>query len=68
MERIFSSREIEKACVRDVNFRWLLQGQKVPFVMSFFIKISEIFHSTVKKEGVIKMINLIILIHPHFFL
>ncbi len=28
MERIFSSRELEKACIRDVNFRWLLQGQK----------------------------------------
>ena len=27
MERIFSSRELEKACIRDVNFRWLLQGQ-----------------------------------------
>lgn len=30
MERIFSSRELEKACIRDVNFRWLLQGQKAP--------------------------------------
>lgn len=36
------------------------------FVMSFFIKISKNFYSTVKKEGVIKMIKLIILIHPHF--
>ena len=36
------------------------------FVMHFFIKISGKFHSTVKKEGVIKMINLIILIHPLF--
>ena len=24
MERIFSSRELEKACISDVNFRWLL--------------------------------------------
>ncbi|SQB38703.1 ISCpe5, transposase [Clostridium perfringens] len=30
MERIFSSRELEKACIRDVNFRWLLQEQKAP--------------------------------------
>ena len=30
MECIYSSRDIEKACRRDVNFMWLLQGQKVP--------------------------------------
>ena len=27
---IHSSREIEKVCKRDINFMWLLQGQKAP--------------------------------------
>lgn len=30
MEGIYSSRALEKACRRDINFRWLLQGEKVP--------------------------------------
>lgn len=30
MNNIFSSREIEKACRRDINFMWLLCGQKAP--------------------------------------
>ena len=30
MNKLFSSREIEKACKRDINFIWLLQGQKAP--------------------------------------
>ena len=30
MEGIYSSRKLEKACKRDINFRWLLQGQKEP--------------------------------------
>lgn len=30
MEGIYSSRKLEKACKRDINFKWLLQGQKVP--------------------------------------
>lgn len=30
MEGIYSSRELEKSCKRDINFRWLLQGQKAP--------------------------------------
>ena len=29
-ENIYSSREIEKSCRRDVNFRWLLAGAKAP--------------------------------------
>lgn len=28
MERIYSSRALAKACKRDINFRYLLQGQK----------------------------------------
>lgn len=27
---IYSSRAIEKACRRDINFKWLLQGERVP--------------------------------------
>ena len=30
MEGLYSSRKLEKACTRDINFRWLLQGQKKP--------------------------------------
>ena len=30
MNKYFSSRDIEKACNRDINFIWLLQGQKAP--------------------------------------
>lgn len=30
MERIYSSRKIEKACRRDINFKWLLEGYPVP--------------------------------------
>lgn len=30
MERIYSSRDLEKACRRDINFKWLLQGQEPP--------------------------------------
>jgi transposase len=29
-QNIYSSRKIEKACNRDINFRWLLQGCKAP--------------------------------------
>lgn len=30
MNKIYSSRDIEKACKRDINFMWLLQGDKAP--------------------------------------
>lgn len=30
MEGIYSSRDLEKACKRDINFKWLLQGQEPP--------------------------------------
>lgn len=30
MNKLFSRRYIEKACNRDINFIWLLQGQKAP--------------------------------------
>ena len=29
-QNIYSSRKIEKACKRDINFKWLLQGYKAP--------------------------------------
>lgn len=29
-QNIYSSRKIERACVRDINFMWLLAGQKAP--------------------------------------
>lgn len=30
MNNIYSSRQIEKACKRDINFIWLLEGHKTP--------------------------------------
>lgn len=30
MNNIYSSRQIEKACKRDINFMWLLEGRKAP--------------------------------------
>ncbi len=30
MNQVYSSRKIEKACRRDINFMWLLEGQKAP--------------------------------------
>lgn len=30
MEGIYSSRKLEKACKRDLNFIWFLQGKKDP--------------------------------------
>ena len=30
MNRLYSSRDIEKACYRDINFMYLLEGSKVP--------------------------------------
>ncbi len=30
MNRIYSSRDIESACRRDINFMWLLEGKEVP--------------------------------------
>lgn len=29
-QNIYSSRKIERACCRDINFMWLLTGQKAP--------------------------------------
>lgn len=30
MQGVYSSRDIEKACIRDINFIWLLNGEKAP--------------------------------------
>src|SRR5665648_323071 len=30
MNNVYTSRKIEEACKRDINFMWLLQGQKAP--------------------------------------
>lgn len=30
MNRIYTSRELERACQRDINFMWLLEGAKAP--------------------------------------
>lgn len=30
MNGLYSSRKIEKACLRDINFMWLLEGEKAP--------------------------------------
>ena len=35
MNKLYSSRDIEKACYRDVNFMYLLEGSKVPVHSTF---------------------------------
>ncbi len=57
MENIFSSRDIEKACKRDINFIWLLNGAKAPnyHEISRFMSIrlakcaDELFYGLVEK-------------------
>lgn len=47
MNNIYSSRKIEKACRRDINFIWLLQGRKAPD------------HNTIarfRKKGLLKLL------------
>ena len=59
MNKIYSSRDLEKACKRDINFRWLLQGQKAPdhnTIARFRSKhlqgcISDLFNQLIAKLG-----------------
>jgi transposase len=55
MEQITSLRGIEKACRRDINFKWLLQNQPVPsksrigrFIQQNDKYIEEVFYRTVR--------------------
>ena len=71
MEGIYSSRKIEKACHRDINFKWLLEGYPVPdhnticrfrterltvCLQDIFIKFVELLHA----EGEIAFENVFI--------
>ncbi|SUY46823.1 transposase [Clostridium putrefaciens] len=47
MNNIYSSRKIEKACQRDINFMWLLQGHKAPD------------HNTIARFRTKRLINII---------
>ena len=70
MEGIYSSRALEKACKRDINFKWILQGQQPPghnSIARFRSKrlkgcIENLFNQFIKKLGELKEIkkNLII--------
>ena len=59
MNKIYSSRDLEKACKRDINFIWLLQGQKAPdhnTIARFRSKhlqgcISDLFNQLIAKLG-----------------
>ncbi|MGL5870396.1 IS1182 family transposase, partial [Clostridium chrysemydis] len=59
MNKLYSSREIERACKRDINFMWLLQGQKAPdhntiarFRTDRLDKcLDDLFHQFIKKLG-----------------
>ena len=71
-QNIYSSRKIEKACKRDINFKWLLGGAKTPdhSTISRFRKnylsdevIEDLFYQQVKylfSQGEIKFENLFI--------
>jgi transposase len=41
MEGIFSSRVIANACKRDINFIWLLNGEKAPNHNEIFSEIGQ---------------------------
>lgn len=59
MNDIFATRKIEEACIRDINFIWLLQGEKAPDhnTIARFRKerltdiVEELFNQFVKKLG-----------------
>ena len=65
MEGIYSSRALEKACKRDINFKWLLQGQQPPghnSIARFRSKrlkgcIENLFSQFIKKLGELKEIE-----------
>ncbi|NFA44624.1 transposase, partial [Clostridium botulinum] len=65
MEGIYSSRDLEKACKRDINFKWLLQGQKPPEhnSISRFRShrladcVESLFNQLIKKLGELKEIE-----------
>ena len=65
MEGIYSSRALEKACKRDINFKWLLQGQQPPghnSIARFRSKrlkgcIENLFNQFIKKLGELKEIE-----------
>ena len=65
MQGIFSSRDIEKSCKRDINFMWLLNGEKAPnhseiarFRSQRLSKCKDdIFYQLVNKLAEVKEIN-----------
>lgn len=71
-QNIYSSRKIEKACKRDINFKWLLGAEKVPdhSTISRFRKnylsdevIEDLFYQQVKylfEQGEVKFENLFV--------
>lgn len=70
-QNIYSGRDIEKACKRDINFKWLLAGQNAPdhTTISRFrkkylsdnivddINLKELTNSNIEKEDLIYSIE-----------
>ena len=77
MNRIYSSREIEKACKTDIRFMWLLNGEPAPSdsTIARFMRghlaeaIEGLFYQFVEKLyeiGEIKFRNLFVYCFPKF--
>ena len=55
MNKIYSSRDLEKACKRDINFIWLLQGKRLRII----IPLHDLGVNTYKDVYQIYLINLL---------
>ena len=58
MNRIYSSRDIETACHRDINFMYLLEGKPVP-VHATFARFRNIHFAPCAKQILAEMSNLL---------
>lgn len=53
MNQIYSSRDIETACRRDINFMYLLEGKSAPdyAIFAHFVSLSELLYSLGEISG-----------------
>ena len=55
-QNIYSSRKIERACKRDINFMWLLAGQKAPDHSRLLVFAPDFWQMPVKLRNLCKQI------------
>ena len=55
-QNIYSSRKIESACKRDINFMWLLAGQKAPDHSRLLVFAPDFWQMPVKLRNLCKQI------------